>query len=303
MKLQAPAAALSLMLLLCACGAPASGSASSAPSSSAPEGPLTVGILALELPAGADLSAARDFAAALPGAMAAQGVEIGSVELSFGASPAATAQALAEGGVDLAFLPAADFLAGSGGQALLADGEPDASGALIPGERAEIVTADTDYGRRLASRKSPTWEELSHARWGVLGKDSRAGYRCLDLWLCDHYEDNGVADLPQVTAYEDWDGLLRAAEAGDIDALPLPPGLRGEQFPLLAETEAIVSQVAAVRRDAALTSPVFSAALEAALQTLFRGKASECQSLLGAEHFAALQNTPLAPTQRSLAGQ
>ena len=298
MKLRALAATLTLPLLLCACGAPASGSASSAPAE-----PLTVGILALELPAGADLQAARDFAAALPGALAAQGVEIGTVELSFGASPAATAQALAEGGVDLAFLPAADFLAGGGGQAILADGEQDASGALTPGERAEIAAAPTDYGRRLASRTSPTWEELSHARWGVLGEDSRAGYRCLDLWLCDNYEDNGVADLPQVTVYEDWDGLLRAAEAGDIDALPLPPGLRDERFPLLAETEAIVSQVAAVRRDAALTSPAFAAALEAALQTLFQDKEPACQSLLGAEHFTPLQNTPLAPTQRSLAGQ
>ena len=56
--------------------------------------------------------------------MAALGVEIGRVALSFSPSPAAAAQALAEGGVDLAFLPVEDFLAGGGGQAVLADGEP-----------------------------------------------------------------------------------------------------------------------------------------------------------------------------------
>ena len=295
MKLRALAATLTLPLLLCACGAPASGSASSAPAE-----PLTVGILALELPAGADLQAARDFAAALPGALAAQGVEIGTVELSFGASLAATAQALAEGGVDLAFLPAANFLAGGGGQAILADGAQDASGALTPGERAEIAAAPTDYGRRLASRTSPTWEELSHARWGVLGEESRAGYRCLDLWLCDHYEDNGIRDLPQVTVYGDWDALLQAAEAGDIDALPLKPGLRPEGLSLLAETEAIVTQVAAVREDEALQSRAFALALEAAVSRL---PEAQREALLGAKDFVSLQASGLDATRRSLAGR
>ena len=241
MKRRVFAAALAA-LLLTGCGS--RGESGSASSQEAPEEPVVIGTLALELPAGGDADAARAFADSLPEAMAALGVEIGQVELSFSPSPAATAQALA----DLAFLSAEDFLRAGGGLAILADGEPmapeqgdaDADRAvspLVPGERAEIVTAGTDYGRRLAARTDPSWEELAHARWGVLGQESRAGYRCLDLWLCDNYEDNGIRDLPEVTVYDDWDALLQAAEAGDIDALPLKPGLRTEKLSLLAEIE------------------------------------------------------------------
>lgn len=259
---------------------------------------MVIGTLALELPAGGDADAARAFADSLPEAMAALGVKIGQVELSFSPSPAATAQALAEGGVDLAFLPAEDFLRAGGGLAILADGTPDTSGTLVPGERAEIVTAGTDYGRRLAARTDPSWEELAHARWGVLGQESRAGYRCLDLWLCDNYEDNGIRDLPEVTVYDDWDALLQAAEAGDIDALPLKPGLRTEKLSLLAETEGIVAQVAAVREDAALQSRAFALALEAAVSRLPEGQRD---ALLGAKDFVSLPDGGLNAARRSLA--
>ena len=307
MKCRVFAAALAA-LLLTGCGS--RGESGSASSQEAPEEPVVIGTLALELPAGGDADAARAFADSLPEAMAALGVEIGQVELSFSPSPAATAQALAEGGVDLAFLPVEDFLAGGGGQAVLADGEPlplseerDAAPdltvpALAPGERAEIVTADTDYGRRLAARTDPSWEELAHARWGVLGQESRAGYRCLDLWLCDNYEDNGIRDLPEVTVYDDWDALLQAAEAGDIDALPLKPGLRTEELSLLAETEGIVAQVAAVREDAALQSRAFALALEAAVSRLPEGQR---EALLGAKDFVSRPDGGLNAARRSLA--
>lgn len=295
MKRRVFAAALAA-LLLTGCGS--RGESGSASSQEAPEEPVVIGTLALELPAGGDADAARAFADSLPEAMAALGVKIGQVELSFSPSPAATAQALAEGGVDLAFLSAEDFLRAGGGLAILADGTPDTSGPLVPGGRAEIVTAGTEYGRRLAARTDPSWEELAHARWGVLGQESRAGYRCLDLWLCDNYEDNGIRDLPEVTVYDDWDALLQAAEAGDIDALPLKPGLRTEELSLLAETEGIVAQVAAVREDAALQSRAFALALEAAVSRLPEGQR---EALLGAKDFVSLPDGGLNAARRSLA--
>ena len=297
MKRRALAAMLAA-LLLPGCGTAGRDPGSASSSQEAPEAPIVIETLALELPAGGDTQAAQAFADSLPEAMAALGVEIGRVELSFSPSPAATAQALAEGGVDLAFLPAEDFLRAGGGLAILADGTPDTSGTLVPGERAEIVTAGTDYGRRLAARTDPSWEELAHARWGVLGQESRAGYRCLDLWLCDNYGDNGIADLPQVTVYDDWDALLQAAEAGDIDALPLKPGLRTEKLSLLAETEGIVAQVAAVREDAALQSRAFALALEAAVSRLPEGQR---EALLGAKDFVSLPDGGLNAARRSLA--
>ena len=291
-------AAMLAALLLPGCGTAGGDPGSASSSQEAPEAPVVIETLALELPAGGDTQAAQAFADSLPEAMAALGVEIGRVALSFSPSPAAAAQALAEGGVDLAFLPAEDFLRAGGGLAILADGTPDTSGTLVPGERAEIVTAGTDYGRRLAARTDPSWEELAHARWGVLGQESRAGYRCLDLWLCDNYEDNGIRDLPEVTVYDDWDALLQAAEAGDIDALPLKPGLRTEKLSLLAETEGIVAQVAAVREDAALQSRAFALALEAAVSRLPEGQR---EALLGAKDFVSLPDGGLNAVRRSLA--
>lgn len=55
--------------------------------------------------------AARDLPEALKAALAEQGVEAETVTVSVGSSPAATAQAVSEGGVDLAFLPMEDFSA------------------------------------------------------------------------------------------------------------------------------------------------------------------------------------------------
>lgn len=61
------------------------------------------------------------------------GVEVGEVTVTVGTSPAATAQALAEGSVDLAFLPAADLIR-SGGDAVAVLAEAENSGLSNAGE-------------------------------------------------------------------------------------------------------------------------------------------------------------------------
>ncbi len=180
------------------------------------------------------------------------GVEIDKVAVSVGASPAATAQALADGSVDLAFLPAEAFLRFGGGAAVLKADAPQpglSEGSMLPedwngaaiayeeafpwpaGTFALICAAPTEYGGRLVSRvegasweelaNAPTWDELDHARWGVLGSDSLGGYRCLDLWLADRYGGNDISDLADVTAYESYAELFRAAARGEIDAFPV----------------------------------------------------------------------------------
>ena len=80
MKRRVFAAALAA-LLLTGCGS--RGESGSASSQEVPEEPVAIGTLALELPAGGDADAARAFADSLPEAMAALGVKIGQVELSF----------------------------------------------------------------------------------------------------------------------------------------------------------------------------------------------------------------------------
>ena len=70
------------------------------------------------------------------------------------------------------------------------------------------------------------------------------------------------------------------------------------ELPLLAETEAIAAQVAAVREGGGLEDPAFAFALEASLRALLSPE--QCLTLLGAEAFAPVEDTALAPTRRAL---
>ena len=95
--------------------------------------------------------------------------------------------------MDLAVLPAEGF-AGQETEAevLLASGP---GGEDLPlwtdcavGFQTAIWAASTDYGLKLAGRAGkegglPAWEELDHARWGLLGPDSLPGRRAVDLYL------------------------------------------------------------------------------------------------------------------------
>jgi len=332
--------ALALTLLLAGCGEQTEPPAAS---SLPPEAEtVSVGTLRVELPRGVDTKTARAVFQALPEKMAPLGVEIKAVELSFGASSSAAIQAMADGGVDLAFLPAADFVrldreaAPAVGEAARA-GEPGYGYSVVRaipilggGETtAAVCTGPSEYGTALAElseRRTPTWAELEHARWGVLSRDSLAGYRCLELWLEDGYEGNGVADLPDVTIYDGWVELLEAAASENIDCFPLPEGWEesygelwttsadrydeagrrglgrddaiGDEVRAMVLTEPLFASVAAVSpHNQALTEEAFRAALAAALADSFDGPAEE-QSVLGADNFAVIAEEELDPLRR-----
>lgn len=132
--------ALIWTLLLAACG-PAERDASPQPSDT---GPLELEALSVEVSRG-ELSAeelaraARELPEALKTALADRGVEAETVTVSVGSSPAAMAQAVREGGVDVAFLSMADYAALEDPPRLLltaGDGEePKAMTAVVrPGE-------------------------------------------------------------------------------------------------------------------------------------------------------------------------
>lgn len=344
-----------ILLLCCACAGKtpgASSSASPADSSQQGEAPLSVAELTVELPRDLDTAAARAAMASLQGAMAEQGVEIGTVSVTFGTSYAATATALTQGGVDLAFLPAEDYLRfaddavlllADARQTLAADGADISAwntGKAIPpqgswaaGTYALMCTAPTDYGQTLTSlwaKRTPSWAELDHARWGVLDRGSAAGYRCVELWLQDHYEDNGVADLKDVTVYSSWEELLRAASAGEIDVFPIPADLRADyeavwtadssrtdsagvhgfgrsesiyaEVQVAAVTERLYAFVAAAAPgDTPVNTDRFAQALETALPALFPGPAEQ-KAAIGAERYARAASEDLNGLRRLLLG-
>lgn len=330
---------------LSGCGGQAPGAGASGGASSPAEAPLSIETLRVELPRELDADAARAAMEALPEAMAAWGVEVGGVSVSFGTSYAATADALKAGGVDLAFLPAADLIrfgggavpllsdgyrtpASQGGAAAFASGQADPD-TYTAGSWALLCAAPTAYGQNLSRREAPTWEELSRARWGVLGEDSAAGWQCLELWLEDQYGGLGIADLPQVTVCDSWEALLRAAAAGEIDCFPLwpdlrrsyealwtmastrtdPSGVRGfgreasiyGEVAVLSITERLFSFVAAAAPgETAVTDPRFASALEQALSQLLPDPA-EAKAALGAEHFSPVTPEDLNGLRRLLA--
>lgn len=281
------------------------------------------------------------------------GVEVGEVTVTVGTSPAATAQALAEGTVDVGFLPAADLIR-SGGDAVAVLAEAENNGlsndgevpadwngsehatALVPGVRqagtfALVCAAPTTYGTQLSARAESgqplTWEELSRARWGVLSQDSLGGWGCFAVWLADNYDGSAVADLPDVTEYESFEELLRAAAAGEIDAFPLradarldvadawtlgkneksSSGMPGfgreksvwEEVRCIGVTPTLYAVTAAVRGDSTLAGDAFQNALDTVLVNLGEQEPGS-MAAFGSAWFARISSSDLDPLRRLL---
>lgn len=264
------------------------------------EGPLLLERLSVEVSKGSlSTQTLAQTVRELPGimkeALAAHGVEVETVTISVGSAPAATVQAVSEGGVDLAFLPASDLAALDTPVSLILASGPAAGEEHQPGAPVLICAAPTDSGKALAE-KELSWEELSQAHWGLLAEDSLLGHQAVDLWLSDNYGKT-TAQLERAMVYDSYESLLRAAAAEEIDILPLwegprrdwaeawtmdasktdSRGVRGlerpapleEELPVLGTTERFYTSAAIVRPNAeALEGEDFAAALAAAVNDL-----------------------------------
>ena len=261
-------------------------------------------------------------------------IEIDRISVTVGASPADTTQALAVGNVDLAFLPMEEYLLSEEETRLLyADAYETDKGVYCAGTRALICAAPTAYGEQLVQRVSSgkplSWNELAHARWGVLGSSSLGGYRCLQLWLMDSYEGKTISELRQVYQYDSYEELFRAAAAGEIDVISVGDdvrssveeawildesrtdvsGMRGfgrtasvwEELPVLDATERLYSAAVAARTDSAeLSDQRFAAVLKLVLERMAEEEPDLMLSL-GAKHFDVVTEENVAPMRRLLA--
>lgn len=217
------AAAAMTVLLMGGCGSQEGGSAQSAP---APEEPLAVETLRVELCYTASpetlLQAVEELPALLAPQVEAAGVEVGEITVTLGTSGSATGAAIEEGGVDVAVMPAADSVRYA----------PEAACVLTspaPGTATVLYATPSDYGVAIGDRAEETemlgWSELSHGVWGVLEEDSLNGYRLPNLWLSDHYEGSALADVSELRFYQSYEELLRAAAAEEVDVVVLPEGV------------------------------------------------------------------------------
>lgn len=233
------------------------------------------------------MAAVKELPDLLEEAFAKTDVEVDSVKVTVGASPADTAKALSEGRIDLGFLPAEGYLTyGGGANVLLAD----------EGTTGRLYAVPTAYGKQLSARADGgtalSWTELANARWGVL----ETAHDCLDLWLAEEYEGRTLADLPDVTAFDSTGNLLQAAAGEEIDLLVCVDALQ-EELPLLVETGTLYSHLAAAAPE--LTDRRFAVALETVLDCVGE-EAPERMTLFGAVHFTAVTDDELASTRRLL---
>lgn len=267
---------------------------------------------------------------ALKNALAERNVEVDEIHVTVGSSASATCEALKAGGVDLAFLPADSFAVLDGGSAILASGVVcpavkgtapadwngdygDKAGQDV-GNRALICAAATEYGKNLAERvsggKDLTWEELNHARWGVLAQSSQPGYQCAELWLEDHYKGMGLADLSGIKTYSSEKELVSAAAAGEIDVFPIQADIRSEytaewpkirtQAAVLGVSGKLYAWVAAVSSTLEKNTR-FQEALMDAVNAIER-KNPQAEQIFGADTYIAVKDSALNGMRRIQSG-
>lgn len=211
-------------------------------------GPVETEILTLEITPepGDPMEQLRQLTAletTLQEVLARHGAEVETVTLTLGTAPAATVQALTEGGVDVALFPAetlaevpegaAEVLASEGGkETKLHSWDPaDWYGKKnrwvetpegVPGQRALIVAGPSAYGRNLAGRiqagKTPTWKEWQKAVWGLAGGREEAA---ASQWMGEQWEGNTLAALPHQVDCASTDALLASLAAEEVDVIVL----------------------------------------------------------------------------------
>lgn len=300
-----------------------------------PEETGEIGELAVEISRGSLTTtqlttAVKELPAILEQYLEAEGnLEIEKVKVTVGASHAATAETLAKGNIDLAFLPVEVFvLYGGETQLLCVDAYEADNGMLKPGQQALICAAPTEYGGQLAQRagtgKPLSWMEVSHARWGIVAEDELC-CDAFDLWLWDEYEGERLETLPDVKRYESYGDLFRAAAMEEIDALVLPDDIRADmaelwnreavaedgtttdgfgrteriwdEVPVLDITERLCTTAAAAAESEVFADGRLAIAVERALARMAEEN-RDMMPLLGAERFVSAESGQLDPVRR-----
>ena len=174
------AAALCLACAACRrAGADTPPAAPAAPVEPAPAEPLRLAALNVELAvdgrdASVMLKLRDELPQALTDALAAQGVETGSVAVTFGTSGAATQTALQSGAVQLAFLRAEDYYPYRGGLLVAAEagGEPALSQSVV----VSAVTNDAAADDRLADALRAALPDLTGLLAPYTGAPANGAY-------------------------------------------------------------------------------------------------------------------------------
>ena len=173
--------------------------------------------------------------------LAAQGYEVGDVEITVGTTYEAVGEGLEAGTIDVGLIPGGTYvLYDDGAEVILTatrdglskdsdnakdwnDGQPtEASDKQAVSYRALIIAGPSDKGQELAAKvnngEELTWEDLDSANWSIMGTSSPAGYIYPALWLQDHY-GKGISDLSSAVQSDSYASAFARLASGQVDVL------------------------------------------------------------------------------------
>lgn len=204
-----------LALSLAACGADTAPTAPDDPSADAPE-ELTLDALRVEFVIGerdtdALMALQKELPPLLIDALAQWGCTVGKINITFGASAEATAQALQSGSIDVAFLPSEVYAACGNALRVAAAQIPTPEMQL---ETVFLLLTESDVSRTIKEKDYAATYLNAHAGelvW-LLPTGDEAAARCANRWL--DYTCNLSLDDVTVKYYAD--AATLAPNAGDI---------------------------------------------------------------------------------------
>ena len=204
-----------LALSLAACGADTTPTAPDDPSADVPE-ELTLDALRVEFVIGerdtdALMALQKELPPLLIDALAQWGCTVGKINITFGASAEATAQALQSGSIDVAFLPSEVYAACGNALRVAAAQIPTPEMQL---ETVFLLLTESDVSRTIKEKDYAATYLNAHAGelvW-LLPTGDEAAARCANRWL--DYTCNLSLDDVTVKYYADAAAL--APNAGDI---------------------------------------------------------------------------------------
>ena len=164
--------------------------------------------------------------------LAEEGYSFSSVQVTLGASPRTTGEALSDGTIDAAIVNIETYIRYAAGLPVLMTSAPESvnlevrGGAWnvsalteqMPWQTVQICAGSSNAGLELAEMGKRSFESMAAVKWAVPRAGRELDY--LNLWLWDNYGKT-VADLPYVEEMDTVDELVFAGATGAADVVVL----------------------------------------------------------------------------------
>lgn len=173
--------------------------------------------------------------------LAAEGWNVGEVDIAVGTSYEAVGEALSAGTADVGLIPGATYVQYDDGadviltatRAGLSNDSDDpkvwnsnepttATDRQAVGYRALFIAGPSAKGQELAAKvnagEALTWEDLDSANWAVMGPTSSAGYVYPTILLQDTY-GKGIRDLRHVVQADSYASAFARLASGQVDVI------------------------------------------------------------------------------------